>query len=129
MTSLSATNPKWLAPEVLSGRPCTPASDVYAFGIILCAPVDPALLLLTLQLEGLWRQSEGCTALQACCVGICALPKLTAHLRLAWRCHDKLASNRAVLLKRIYVSLRQSQIWVPTTMQSSTSAWGAGGRC
>lgn len=35
MTSLSATNPKWLAPEILSGRPCTTASDVYAFGIIL----------------------------------------------------------------------------------------------
>ena len=64
MTSLSATNPKWLAPEVLSGRPCTTASDVYAFGIILCAPAHPAVPLLMLQLEGL-SQSEGSMALQA----------------------------------------------------------------
>lgn len=28
------TNPLWQAPELLGGEPATPASDVYAFGIV-----------------------------------------------------------------------------------------------
>ncbi len=34
----AATNPRWLAPEVLEGGVHTTASDVYAFGIVMCAP-------------------------------------------------------------------------------------------
>lgn len=34
-SSLAATNPRWLAPEILSGRNYTFSSDVYSFGIIL----------------------------------------------------------------------------------------------
>ena len=34
-SSLEALNPRWLAPEVLTGTPATPASDVYAFGVLL----------------------------------------------------------------------------------------------
>ncbi|EFN59808.1 hypothetical protein CHLNCDRAFT_17554, partial [Chlorella variabilis] len=29
----AATNPIWLAPEVLTGQPATAASDVYSFGL------------------------------------------------------------------------------------------------
>lgn len=35
LSSVAATNPRWLAPEILSGKGYTYASDVYAFGIIL----------------------------------------------------------------------------------------------
>ncbi|KDD73320.1 protein tyrosine kinase [Helicosporidium sp. ATCC 50920] len=35
MSSLAATNPRWLAPEILTGHPAAFASDVYAFGIVL----------------------------------------------------------------------------------------------
>ena len=35
MSSLAATNPRWLAPEILAGGSATFASDVYAFGIVL----------------------------------------------------------------------------------------------
>ena len=31
----AATNPIWLAPEVLTGQPATAASDVYSFGLVL----------------------------------------------------------------------------------------------
>jgi serine/threonine protein kinase len=30
-----ATNPRWLAPEVLDGRRATDKSDVYAFGVVM----------------------------------------------------------------------------------------------
>jgi serine/threonine protein kinase len=30
-----ANNPRWKAPEVLEDRPATPASDVFAFGVVL----------------------------------------------------------------------------------------------
>lgn len=33
----SAVNPRWLSPEVLVGGAHSPASDVYAFGIVMCA--------------------------------------------------------------------------------------------
>lgn len=32
MSSMAATNPRWLAPEILAGQPTTYASDVYAYG-------------------------------------------------------------------------------------------------
>ena len=35
LSSLAATNPRWLAPEILSGTGCTFASDVFSFGVIL----------------------------------------------------------------------------------------------
>ncbi|KAK9811715.1 hypothetical protein WJX72_008890 [[Myrmecia] bisecta] len=35
VTSIAATNPRWLAPEVLAGHGYNRAADVYAFGIIL----------------------------------------------------------------------------------------------
>lgn len=35
LSSLAATNPRWLAPEILAGKGYTTTSDVYAFGIIL----------------------------------------------------------------------------------------------
>ena len=35
MSSMAATNPRWLAPEILAGNPATFASDVYAFAIVL----------------------------------------------------------------------------------------------
>lgn len=35
LSSLAATNPRWLAPEILSGQGYTFSSDVYSFGIIL----------------------------------------------------------------------------------------------
>ena len=35
LSSMAATNPRWLAPEILEGRGCTFSSDTYSFGIIL----------------------------------------------------------------------------------------------
>ena len=35
VSSLAASNPRWLAPEILSGRGYTFSSDVYSFGVIL----------------------------------------------------------------------------------------------
>lgn len=32
LSSMAATNPRWLAPEILSGKGYTFASDVYSFG-------------------------------------------------------------------------------------------------
>ena len=34
----AASNPRWVAPEVLTGGAHSTASDVYAFGIVMCAP-------------------------------------------------------------------------------------------
>ena len=34
LSSVAATNPRWLAPEILSGKGYTFASDVYAFGCV-----------------------------------------------------------------------------------------------
>lgn len=39
LSSLAATNPRWLAPEILSGQGYTFSSDVYSFGIILCVGI------------------------------------------------------------------------------------------
>jgi serine/threonine protein kinase len=30
-----ATNPRWMAPEVLDGQQATPAADVFAFGVVM----------------------------------------------------------------------------------------------
>ncbi|KAK9833554.1 hypothetical protein WJX81_005671 [Elliptochloris bilobata] len=35
LSSMAATNPRWLAPEILGGRGYTFSSDIYSFGIIL----------------------------------------------------------------------------------------------
>ena len=35
MTSGGGLNPRWLAPEVLSGSPCTTASDVFSFSMVM----------------------------------------------------------------------------------------------
>ena len=35
MSSMAATNPRWLAPEILAGNPATFTSDVYAYGVVL----------------------------------------------------------------------------------------------
>jgi serine/threonine protein kinase len=35
MSSMAATNPRWLAPEILAGQPASYESDVYAFGVVL----------------------------------------------------------------------------------------------
>ena len=35
LSSMAANNPRWLAPEILSGRGYTFSSDVYSFGMIL----------------------------------------------------------------------------------------------
>ena len=35
MSSMAATNPRWLAPEILAGENATFASDVYAYGVVL----------------------------------------------------------------------------------------------
>lgn len=35
LSSVAATNPRWLAPEILAGKGYTFASDVFAFGVIL----------------------------------------------------------------------------------------------
>ena len=35
LSSVAATNPRWLAPEILSGKGYTFASDTYSFGIIM----------------------------------------------------------------------------------------------
>jgi serine/threonine protein kinase len=35
LSSMAASNPRWLAPEILSGRGYTFAADVYSFGIIM----------------------------------------------------------------------------------------------
>eukprot|EP00887_Chlorella_sp_A99_P008111 scaffold12.g8111.t1 len=35
MSSMAATNPRWLAPEILAGHAATFASDVYAFAVVL----------------------------------------------------------------------------------------------
>ncbi len=35
LSSMAATNPRWLAPEILAGRGYTFSSDIYSFGIIL----------------------------------------------------------------------------------------------
>jgi serine/threonine protein kinase len=34
-TAGGASNPRWLAPEILEGKRASPASDVYAFGVVL----------------------------------------------------------------------------------------------
>lgn len=34
-SSVAATNPRWLAPEILEGQGATFASDVYGYGIIM----------------------------------------------------------------------------------------------
>lgn len=41
LSSVAATNPRWLAPEILSGKGYTFASDVYSFGwvAVLCGCV------------------------------------------------------------------------------------------
>lgn len=33
--TMAGANPKWLAPEVLEGKRCTKASDVFSFGVVL----------------------------------------------------------------------------------------------
>ena len=35
LSSMAATNPRWLAPEILAGRGYTFSSDVYSFGMLL----------------------------------------------------------------------------------------------
>lgn len=35
LSSMAATNPRWLAPEILAGKGYTFSSDIYSFGIIL----------------------------------------------------------------------------------------------
>lgn len=35
LSSMVASNPRWLAPEILAGLPYTVAADVYSFGIIM----------------------------------------------------------------------------------------------
>ena len=35
LSSMVASNPRWLAPEILGGLPYTVAADVYSFGIIM----------------------------------------------------------------------------------------------
>ena len=35
MSSMAATNPRWLAPEVLSGQPGQLPADVWAFGTVM----------------------------------------------------------------------------------------------
>ena len=86
MTSLSATNPKWLAPEILSGRPSSTASDVYAFGIVLWE-------LLTWQLPwhdcGTWQVSSApsCTML---------LQRRSAARRIFQRAARRRAALRAM---------------------------------
>ena len=35
LSSMAASNPRWLAPEILSGRGYTFSSDVYSFGVIM----------------------------------------------------------------------------------------------
>jgi serine/threonine protein kinase len=35
MSSMAATNPRWLAPEILGGNNATFASDVYSFGVVM----------------------------------------------------------------------------------------------
>ena len=32
ISSIAATNPRWLSPEILGGKTASHASDVYAFG-------------------------------------------------------------------------------------------------
>jgi serine/threonine protein kinase len=34
-SGVGATNPRWLAPEVLAGKPTAPANDVFSFGVVL----------------------------------------------------------------------------------------------
>lgn len=35
LSSVAASNPRWLAPEILSGNGYTFSSDVYSFGVIM----------------------------------------------------------------------------------------------
>lgn len=35
LSSMVASNPRWLAPEILAGLPYTVAADVYSFGVIM----------------------------------------------------------------------------------------------
>ena len=35
LSSMAASNPRWLAPEILGGRGYTFSSDVYSFGIVM----------------------------------------------------------------------------------------------
>jgi serine/threonine protein kinase len=46
LTSAAATNPIWLAPEILEGGRATAASDVYSFGLVSgrCKQTAPQLL-------------------------------------------------------------------------------------
>lgn len=64
----AATNPRWLAPEVLVGGAHIAASDVYAFGIVMCGSPTP---LHT------WQGRQMQSILQASWVDMC-------HLRCWW---------------------------------------------
>ena len=33
-STIASTNPKWLAPEVVTGRPATHSADVFSFGVV-----------------------------------------------------------------------------------------------
>ncbi|GAB4815428.1 hypothetical protein N2152v2_002474, partial [Parachlorella kessleri] len=59
-SSMAASNPRWLAPEVLTGKGATFASDVFSFGVVLWE-------LLTLQLP--WAGSNPFQVIWTVCEG------------------------------------------------------------
>ena len=87
LSSMAASNPRWLAPEILSGRGYTFSSDVYSFGVIMwefltwqipwheCGPWQ-VLAFAHCWLQLLWTCSMPCT-LEILCSAVCC------HLRVA----------------------------------------------
>eukprot|EP00887_Chlorella_sp_A99_P003664 scaffold7.g3664.t1 len=87
-----AGNPRWLAPEVLGGAPATPASDVYAFGVVMWE-------LLALRLP--WQNEATWTIVLAgkrppvpppeACPGFC---RYQAYVELMQRCWAQAPAGR-----------------------------------
>ena len=58
LSSMVASNPRWLAPEILAGLPYTVAADVYSFGVIMWE-------LLTWEVP--WHQQNTWQVWPCCC--------------------------------------------------------------
>jgi serine/threonine protein kinase len=58
LSSMVASNPRWLAPEILAGLPYTVAADVYSFGVIMWE-------LLTWEVP--WHQQNTWQVRPGCC--------------------------------------------------------------
>ena len=110
LSSMAASNPRWLAPEILGGKGYSFSSDVYSFGMIMwefltwqvpwhdCGPWQVRLGFGPLRLCGMSLHSRALCLLQApgacptlwlCCCMWCQQPMLQGAL-LKSICHDSM---------------------------------------